>query len=182
MRREEGSRIGRDVRHARPLTGQGRHESRELGVPCPDTGPQVLRQRVQQRVGHPCLAAVQPLQTIQANIGSAEARALHAVADSLQVGEHTPELPLIRRLVRFEDDGPGIAGERLLQGHARRHSNAAREAVGYHRPPRAIGDDDRPVPQVRLPLQFDLRPEMSNQHTSDSQNLSHRVAIQQKGW
>ena len=182
MRREEGSRIGRDVRHARRVAGQGRDKGGELGVSDPDAGPQVLRQRLEERVGHLCLAAVQPLKTVQANVSSAEARALDAVADSLQCGEHATERSLVRRLIGFEDDCPGIAGERLLQGHARRHSNAAREAVGYHRPPRAIGDDDRPVPQVRLPLQLDLRPEMSDQHTSDSQNLSHRVAIQQGDW
>ena len=84
---------------------------------------------------------------------------------------------MVRRLIGFEDDCPGIAGERLLQGHARRHSNAGREAVGHQRPPGAVDDDDRPVPQMGLPLQFDLGPEMSDQHTGDSHNLSPKRLV-----
>ena len=58
----------------------------------------------------PVLAAVQQLKTVEADVGDAQTRALHAVADSLQAGKHTPEHPLVRRLVRFEDDGSGRCG------------------------------------------------------------------------
>ena len=104
MRREKGSRILGDARHARRVAGPGRHESGEPGVAHPDARPQIVGQRAQQRVHRPVLTAVQALKSIQADVGDAQARALDAVAGSLQRGEHTVEHPLVGRLVGFEDD------------------------------------------------------------------------------
>ena len=68
---------------------------------------------------HPALAAVQPLEAVDADVGDARPCAFHAVADLLEGGEHAPEHPLVRRFVCVEDDGPRVAGERFLQRHAR---------------------------------------------------------------
>ena len=165
-------RIGRDERHARAWAGQGRHAGGELGVSDPDARPQVFGQRPEERVDHPVLAAVQALKSVQADVGGAEARTFSTRSlILLQCGEHAAELPPVRRLVGFEDDGPGVAGERLLQCHAQHHSGTGREVVSDQRPPTGVvGDDDRFVSQVRLPLQFDLRPEMGDQHTRDAQD------------
>ena len=88
VRREEGRCIGRDARNARRIAGQGCHERGELGVAGPDPRSQVVRQRTEQGIDRPVLAAVQPLEAVQANVGDPKARALDAVADSLQRGEH----------------------------------------------------------------------------------------------
>ena len=81
------------------------------------------------------LAAVQPLETVYPDVCDAQPCAFHTVADLLQGGKHAPEHPLIRRFVRVEDDGPRVAGERLLQRHARCHPRAGWEAVSDQRPP-----------------------------------------------
>ena len=64
VRREEGGRIGRDKRDARPIAGQGCHERGELGIADPDARPQVVRQHAEQGMDRPVLAAVQPLQAV----------------------------------------------------------------------------------------------------------------------
>ena len=69
---------------------------------------EVLGYGVKQGAGQPGLAPVHTLQAVKAHIGCAQLRSFHPVADTLEGGEHTAELPLIRGLVCFEDDGAGV--------------------------------------------------------------------------
>ena len=168
MGRQEGRRVVGDPGRAVGRAGAGCHEGGKLGVSHADPRAQVLRHGVQQGAHEPGLAAVELLQAVQADVGRARLRPLHAVADPLQGGEDLLVHPLVGGLVGLQDDGVGVAGQGLLQGHAHRNPRRGGESVDDHGPPPgAVDDDGGGGLQVGLSSQLDLGPEVGDEHAGD---------------
>ena len=63
-------------------------------------------------------------------------------------------------------------GRRLLQRHARMDMGNRGEGVDHHGTARRpLDDDGKSVPQAWLPQQFDLGPQMGDEHTSNPQEV-----------
>ena len=171
--REEGPDVLGDLACAERLGGPGGDEGRELGVRHADARGQVGGDGVQQGADDPGLPSVEPLQTVHLYVGGPKLRALDTVADRLKGGEHPAEDLAVGGLVGFDDDGVGVARQRLLQRHARGHAGGGREEVDDHGPAaRAVDDDGGLAVEVRLPPQLDLRPQVRDEHAGDPHDAS----------
>ena len=173
MGREEGPDVLGDLACAERLGGPGGDEGGELRGRHADARGQVGGDGVQQGADDPGLPAVQPLQTVHLHVGGPKLRAFDTVADCLKRGEHPAEDLAVSGLVGLDDDGVGMARQRLLQGHAHGHAGGGREEVDDHGSTAGAVDDDGGLAvEVRLPPQLDFRPQVCDEYAGDPHGAS----------
>ena len=170
--REEGGRLGGNGGGLHPPARAGGNEGGELRLGHAHPGRQVAGDGLAQGAYERALAAVQGLQTVEADVGRAQFRPLHPIADSLQGAEHLLEHAPAGGLVRLQHGRVRAPRERLFQGHAGDHRGGGREGVDDKGLPRgAVDDHGRALPQVGLASQLDLGPEMGDEHAGDPQGV-----------
>ena len=114
---QKGCRIRRNLGQPQRLAAARCHQRREFAVADADTGQQGLRKGIKQGAGQHLIAAVQRFQPVHSHVGDAQPGVLHSVANSLQGAYGLLEHPAVVWLVRFQNQGSGLARQGLFQGH-----------------------------------------------------------------